>query len=464
MLFNTWAYAAFLPVVVVLHWIIPKRFRNGLLLIASYVFYGSWDVRFLLLLFLSTMVDFAVGRSLGTTGDPRLRRGLLFLSLAVNLGILGTFKYLDFFLSSAAGLLTELGVSSNVSSLGIILPVGISFYTFQTMSYTIDVYRRRQVPEANFVRFALYVSFFPQLVAGPIERARRLLPQLESRSFSSVGFEQGVMLIARGLFKKVVIADSMARLVDTAYGAPEGIGTVGALLAIYAFAIQIYGDFSGYTDIARGSAKLLGVDLMENFAQPYFSRSITEFWRRWHISLSEWLRDYLYIPLGGNRKGPWRTMINLLLTMLLGGLWHGAAWTFVIWGGLHGLWLALERSRGFGAQYVEKLTGSDWWRVALTFHGVALLWIVFRAESLAKASEVLSQLASFENLGRLDLGGIAVVALMMFFVVRMDRIERQANAKVPPSVVSQGLVLGGLVVGIVIFAGVVGSPFIYFQF
>lgn len=463
MLFNTWTYAAFLPIVVALHWAIPKRFRNGLLLLASYVFYGSWDIRFLSLLFLSTLVDFVVGRSLGTTENQTARRQLLSMSLLVNLGILGTFKYLDFFVGSAVGVLRDVGLSPNVSSLGIILPVGISFYTFQTMSYTIDVFRRSQVPETDFVRFALYVSFFPQLVAGPIERARRLLPQLESRSFSSVGFEQGVMLIARGLFKKVVIADSMARLVDTAYGTPEGIGTVGALIAIYAFALQIYGDFSGYTDIARGSAKLLGVDLMENFAQPYFSRSITEFWRRWHISLSEWLRDYLYIPLGGSRKGPRRTMINLLLTMLLGGLWHGAAWTFVIWGGLHGLWLAFERSHGTGRQFTEDLHRQDWWRVMLTFHGVALLWVVFRADSLTEAGEVLSRLTSLGSAPS-DLGGVALLALMFLIVVRMDRMERCTNPASEPSAFSRGLLIGGAVVGVFVFSGAVGSPFIYFQF
>lgn len=463
MLFNSWVYAAFLPTVVVLHWTSPKRYRNGLLLVASYVFYGAWDVRFLGLLLLSTSVDFVVGRALGSTDTQAIRRRLVVLSVAVNLGILGTFKYLGFFLASTAGLLEGLGLSPNLPSLSIILPVGISFYTFQTMSYTIDVYRRTQEPEAGFVRFALFVSFFPQLVAGPIERARRLLPQLEDRSVTTAGFEEGLMLIARGLFKKVVIADSMARLVDAAYASPGGLGTFGALIAIYGFTLQIYGDFSGYTDIARGSAKLVGVDLMENFAQPYFSRSITEFWRRWHISLSEWLRDYLYIPLGGNRKGKNRTMVNLLLTMLLGGLWHGAAWTFVVWGGLHGLWLASERLRGSGREYADLLLRRDWWRVGLTFHGVALLWVVFRAESLAQAREILAQLLSL-SFGTIDLHAVATLVLMMLFVVRMDRVERSARLATRPSPVKQGLLLGGFVVAIAVFAGITISPFIYFQF
>ncbi len=463
MLFNTWTYAAFLPVVFVLHWLIPDRFRNRLLLVASYIFYGAWDYRFLGLLFLSTLVDFVVGRTLATTQDGALRKRMLSVSLIVNLGILGVFKYFDFFVSSAADVLAVLGLSPNVTSLGIVLPVGISFYTFQTMSYTIDVYRRVKQPEEEFERFALFVSFFPQLVAGPIERASRLLPQFENRHLTAARFESGIMLIGRGLFKKVVIADSMARLVDAAYGAPDGLGTVGALVAVYAFAFQIYGDFSGYTDIARGSARLLGVDLMENFTQPYLSRSITEFWRRWHISLSEWLRDYLYIPLGGNRAGRSRTMLNLLVTMLLGGLWHGAAWTFVVWGGLHGLWLAFERLQGSLRKYSEPLVRRDWWRVGLTFHGVALLWVVFRAGSLTQVREILAQLLSFSFVG-LDLGAVATLVIMMLLVIRLDRVERSASLMNQPSAIKQGLLLGGFVVAVAMFAGAASSPFIYFQF
>ena len=283
------------------------------------------------------------------------------------------------------------------------------------------------------------------------------------RSLTTSAVESGLLLIGRGLFKKIVIADSMARLVDASYQAPDGLGTVGALIAIYAFALQIYGDFSGYTDIARGSAKLLGVDLMENFAQPYFSRSITEFWRRWHVSLSDWLRDYLYIPLGGNRNGRLRTNLNLLITMLLGGLWHGAAWTFVLWGGLHGLWLASERLWGSGREYSELPASTDWWRIGLTFHGVALLWVVFRAESLAQVREILAQLLSLSFV-TIDFSALAILVLMILLVVRMDRVERSTPPTAQPSVIKQGLLLGSFVSAIAVFAGTTVSPLIYFQF
>ena len=315
------------------------RLQNGILLIASYVFYGFWDWRFLALLFVSTVVDYNLALLIEKSESPGERKALLAASICVNLGILGFFKYFGFFAESFASLLNSFGFQSSTPFFNIVLPVGISFYTFQTMSYTIDVYRRKLPATRNFFDFALFVSFFPQLVAGPIERATKLLPQvLQPRKFSQSNFVEGFYLIILGLFKKVVIADNMAPIVNYIFS--RDVSTLSGaevLVGVYAFAFQIYGDFAGYTDIARGVAKWLGFDLMLNFRMPYFATSPSDFWQRWHISLSSWLRDYLYIPLGGNRQGTLLTYRNLMLTMVLGGLWHGAAWTFVAWGFFHGL-------------------------------------------------------------------------------------------------------------------------------
>lgn len=345
MFFNSFEYAVFLPVVLVLYWTVLRKRQNSLLLVASYFFYAAWDWRFLGLLMLSTIVDFCVGRTLGTRNEAATRKRLVGLSLAINLGVLGFFKYFNFFAESFADFMGRFGLAPDTPTLKVILPVGISFYTFQTLAYTIDVYRRKKEPEQNLLDFAVYVAFFPQLVAGPIERAQRLLPQIKTPR-TSINYEQirsGLFLILLGLVRKVVIADSLAPIVNEAFRTADSAGAVTLMVGIVAFALQIYGDFAGYSDIARGSSRLLGIELMENFNQPYLSRNITHFWRTWHISLSTWLRDYLYIPLGGNRKGVSKTYRNLMLTMLLGGLWHGAAWTFVVWGGLHGLYLVVHR-------------------------------------------------------------------------------------------------------------------------
>ncbi len=359
MLFNSWAYLAFLPAVFALHWLVLPRHRPPVLLLASAVFYGLWDARFLGLMGLSILVDYVAARRMGDAGlavTDQARRRWLLLSVATNLGILGVFKYFDFFSLSLSRLLHTAGLDRFADDpllLNVVLPVGVSFYTFQSMAYTIDVYRRKIASTRNLLHFALYVSFFPQLVAGPIERAKTLLPQLiATRRLRDVRWRAAWWLLAWGLFKKLVIADNLSPLVGRCLDTDSVTGPtlfVGLLL----FAFQILCDFSGYTDLARGSALLFGIELRPNFKLPYFAVSPSDFWRRWHISLSSWLRDYLYISLGGNRGSQWQTKRNLLLTMLLGGLWHGAAWNFVLWGAYHGLLLVLyqaaERTRVWSA-------------------------------------------------------------------------------------------------------------------
>ncbi len=393
MLFNSWAFAGFLAIVLPLYYLLPLRGQNILLLFASYVFYGAWDWRFLGLLALSTLVDFSIGRAMDLSRTERRRRALVVFSVVVNLSILGFFKYWNFFIESAADLLTSAGMEAHLPTLRIILPVGISFYTFQTLGYTIDVYRRDTSACRNLLNYALYVSYFPQLVAGPIERVTRLLPQLERRrTVTPQMIHSGAQLILWGFVKKIAIADSVAVHANRIFDQPAGAHGVELWLGLYCFALQIYADFSGYTDIARGVSRLFGVELMLNFRQPYLSRNITEFWRRWHISLSTWLRDYLYVPLGGNRRGAARQYVNLMLTMLIGGLWHGAAWSFVVWGGLHGLYLAVHRfvtrGRKIGVEQPPR-TAAAWTHYALsvfvTFHLVCFAWVWFRAGDTASA-------------------------------------------------------------------------------
>jgi D-alanyl-lipoteichoic acid acyltransferase DltB (MBOAT superfamily) len=450
--------------VVGLYWALPRSARVPLLLIASYVFYGWWDVRFLGLIILSTVVDWYVARRIGAMPDGARRRRWLWVSLAGNLGMLAFFKYWNFFTDSAASLLSEIGVEPNVPTLRIILPVGISFYTFQTLSYVIDVYRRDLEPERGLMQFALFVSFFPQLVAGPIERAKHLLPQLRNLATSVRVIDWGgsALLILRGLFRKVVIADGVAPLVNEVFASPGRYGSLTVAAGVIAFSLQIYGDFAGYTDIARGTARLFGVDLMENFKAPYLSRGFSEFWRRWHISLSTWLRDYLYVPLGGNRGTRWQTYRNLMITMLLGGLWHGAAWGFVVWGGLHGAYLALER---WFARDRRDATGKATIPVVVVFTVVTLTWIPFRAPNLAHAVEVIQAL--FGPVGGGQLGAaplvVALMGLLTLFIDKADLADRINPVQAAPSLV-RGVAYGGAMVAGVLFASVTAVPFIYFQF
>ena len=396
MLFNSWQFLVFAALVFPLYYALPHRWQNRMLLAASYVFYGAWDYRFLALIALSTAVDYVAARGIASAADQRRRRVWLVLSLVTNLGLLGFFKYFNFFVASATDALAALGLDPGSLRLDIVLSVGISFYTFQTLSYTIDVYRGKLEPIRSLRDFALFVAYFPQLVAGPIERATRLLPQIvERRRLSIDMLHKGVWLITWGLFKKAVIANNLAIVVDRTFA--SGTGATGAeyLIAIYAFAFQIYCDFSGYSDIARGLAALMGIDLMVNFNHPYAATSPRDFWRRWHISLSTWLRDYLYIPLGGSRGTSARTYTALLLTMLLGGVWHGANWTFVVWGLYHGALLAAHRWISLDAGW--RLPDTRATRIAsrvVVFHLVCLGWLFFRAESMTQVFGMMWQLVA----------------------------------------------------------------------
>jgi alginate O-acetyltransferase complex protein AlgI len=401
MLFNSWEFAIFLVAVFTAYHVLSFRAQNALLILASYFFYGWWDWRFLSLLWISTLVDFHVARRMPSTEGGR-RKILLLASLCTNFGLLGFFKYFNFFINSTAEALQALGFNPNMPALAVVLPVGISFYTFQTMAYTIDVYRGRIRPTNDFLVFSLYVAYFPQLVAGPIERAQHLLPQFSApRRVTGDGLASGLVLVLIGLVRKVVIADGVASEVDSVFADPTAHGGVMIAWGTMLFAIQIYCDFAGYSDIARGVSRMFGVELMRNFEHPYFSTNITEFWRRWHISLSTWLRDYLYIPLGGNRGPGWFVYRNLMITMLLGGLWHGAAWTFVAWGGLHGLALAVHKLWLRGRKPPERavvdsigeagraLTG---WCLTMLIVGSA--WIFFRAQSFGDAFAAIERIVS----------------------------------------------------------------------
>lgn len=395
MLFNSFQFILFFGAVLLLYRALPHRGQNWMLLIASYVFYGAWDWRFLILFFITTLTDYCCALQVARSTSPRRRKSFVALSVVVNMGILGFFKYANFFSDSLAGLLAVFGVQFHPLTMAIILPVGISFYTFQSMSYTIDVYRGQLAPCRNFFDYALYVSFFPQLVAGPIERATHLLPQvLKPRRVTPGYVSEGLYLILWGYFKKVFVADNMALIVEPIFAQQTGFTGAQVWIGALAFAFQIYGDFSGYSDIARGTARLLGFDIMRNFNLPYFSRSPQEFWHRWHISLSSWLRDYLYIPLGGNRKGRVRTYVNLMATMVLGGLWHGAAWTFVIWGTYHGLLLAVHRAwcewrgqapKGESPEGSALLKGLQ---IAAMFLLTLYSWLIFRCTSFGQLREM----------------------------------------------------------------------------
>lgn len=392
MLFNSLAFLAFLPVVLTGALLLRGTSWRLWVLAASYVFYGVWDERFLLLIAASTVVDFWAARHIARSDDARTRRAWLLVSIITNLGILAFFKYSNFFLESLDVVLRPLGTTVAAHRLDIILPVGISFYTFQTLSYTIDVYRGTTKPAESFVAFATYVAFFPQLVAGPIERSSNLLPQLQRPAIrpSSTQVDDALWLIAAGFAKKVFIADNLAVVVNQIFALPSPSGGA-VMLGAVAFAFQIYGDFSGYSDIARGVSKLMGVDLMLNFRSPYLASGPADFWRRWHISLSTWLRDYLYVPLGGSRRGTGTMYRNLMLTMGLGGLWHGAGWTFLVWGIYQGSLLVAERAfYGKPPPHPKRFTLSIGHvvRTGLTFAVVCVGWLIFRAESGAQLLEM----------------------------------------------------------------------------
>ncbi|MDA9317157.1 MBOAT family protein [Polaribacter sp.] len=431
MLFNSIEFAVFLPIVFVIYWFLAKKSIKGqnlLLLFSSYVFYGWWDWRFLSLIVFSSFVDYYIGVALSKTNAEKKRKVLLFISIFVNLGFLGFFKYFNFFAESFADAFTLLGQPIEASRLNIILPVGISFYTFQTLSYSIDVYKRKLEPTNNIIGFFAFVSFFPQLVAGPIERATNLLPQFyKKRNFDYTKAVDGIRQILWGLFKKVVIADNCATYANQIFNNSADYGGSTLVLGAVFFTFQIYGDFSGYSDIAIGTSRLFGFNLKKNFAFPYFSRDIGEFWRRWHISLSTWFRDYLYIPLGGSRGGIGMKVRNTFIIFIVSGFWHGANWTFVAWGTLNALYflplLLLNKNRAntdIVAEGRSMPTFKELFNMTTTFGLTVLAWVFFRADSIGHAWRYLSEIFScslfsipqnvlgFKGLGILFLIGVFI--------------------------------------------------------
>lgn len=405
MLFNSIEFLLFLPTVFFLYWFVFKnqlRAQNVLLLVASYIFYGWWDWRFLSLIIASTFLDYFIAIQLGKTDVSKKRKFLLGISLAGNLGMLGFFKYYNFFVSSWIEAWSSVGITMEASTLNIILPVGISFYTFQTLSYTIDVYRKEMQPTKSFIDFAAFVTFFPQLVAGPIERASHLLPQFyKNRTFDYQNAVDGVKLIIWGMFKKVVVADNCAFFVNKIFENPEAYSSGELFIGMVFFAFQIYGDFSGYSDMAIGISKLFGFDLMVNFKFPYFSRDIAEFWRRWHISLSTWFRDYIYIPLGGSKGTQWFQIRNVMIIFLVSGFWHGANWTYVVWGLFHALmFLPLLLFNVNRSHLITKSYGwLDFAKIGVTFLVVCIGWVFFRADSITDAFQYLAHLFELKSLG-----------------------------------------------------------------
>jgi D-alanyl-lipoteichoic acid acyltransferase DltB (MBOAT superfamily) len=477
MLFDTPVYFVFLTLIVLLYWRLRDRRRqNVLLLFASYFFYGWWDWRFLGLILISTVVDFYCARAIARWEERGRRRMLLSVSLVLNFSFLGFFKYFNFFVESMGSLLESLGFERvPMAALRIILPPGISFYTFQAVAYIVDVYQRKLEPAESMVDYALFISLFPHLIAGPIQRPSHLLPQVQApRSFEASSFFDGSMLILSGLFRKCVVADNCALIANAAFGGQLGPPSLAVVaLGTYAFAWQIYGDFSGYSDIARGSAQLMGFHFMVNFRQPYLARNLQEFWRRWHISLSTWLRDYLYIPLGGNRGSEARTYRNLLATMLLGGLWHGANWTFVVWGGIHGGWLAIERvarkvlepgESGSGRAAV--FSARAWLGRIATFHLVCAAWIFFRAQSVEGAFRFLGGLGRFEWQPEFATAFLFLAAfsmpLMILDLLLEHRVEEYFSQKMATA--RQVAFAATLVVAVALFSANDVNAFIYFQF
>ncbi len=476
MLFNSFDYFIFLPIVIGLYVVIPRNVRWLLILCAGYFFYAYWKVEYSLLIIFSTIVDYSAGRGIGCARSTRWRKAILFASLGINIGLLSFFKYFNFLSDTIGWLLSAGGHAVLVPHRNIILPVGLSFYTFQSMAYTIDVYRKKVAPELHLGRYAEYVVFFPQLVAGPIERPSHLLPQL--RAATNITWENlsiGAQRILVGLFKKVVVADRLAIFVNNVYSNPGQFSGPPLFLATLFFAIQIYCDFSGYSDIAIGSARIFGVTLIENFDRPYFSKSIGEFWSRWHIALSTWFRDYVYIPLGGNRAAKPRVLFNIFVTFLISGLWHGASWTFVIWGAYHGLLVALERlvpalGKTPRRMPLKILKGG------ITFVLVLIGWIFFRAKSLGDALYVLRHLGtgwralnpfvSFGDLG-LDKSMFAWAVLLMggLFVVHWFERKERVLSVLQRYPVIRAASISLLMVTIAVM-GVSGneSQFIYFQF
>lgn len=478
MLFNSLSFALFLPVVFLLYWFATKgnlKLQNILLLVSSYFFYACWDYRFLFLLIFSTLLDYSTGIKMFNTNSKKNKRFWLWLSIIINLGFLGVFKYYNFFITSFAQGLSLVGLKINYTTLKVILPVGISFYTFHGLSYVIDIYNNKIKPEKNFIDYSVFVSFFPLLVAGPIERATHLLPQIQQkRTFDYAKAVDGLRQILWGLFKKMVIADTCAEYANQIFNNPDSYNGSAHLLGAIFFTFQIYGDFSGYSDIALGTARLFGIDLLRNFAFPYFSRDIAEFWRRWHISLSSWFRDYLYIPLGGSKGSTWMKVRNTFVIFLVSGFWHGANWTFIAWGLLNALYIMPSVFFNTNRDNLEivakgKLfpTLKEVLSIGITFSLTVVAWIFFRADSISHAFEYISAIFSNSLIASPGIHPIPIIILIIIFmIIEWIGREQQYAIAVIGKNWSRPLRWGFyllIVESIMLFAGT-QQQFIYFEF
>ncbi len=470
--FNSIEFLLFLPLVMLVFFLSPQRWRWIVLLLASYWFYMAWVPKFAILIVLTTTIDYLVARKIHSLSDDKLRKRYLILSIIANLGILIHFKYNDFFIENINEMILGLGGRSQIPLLKLVLPMGISFYTFQEMAYTIDVYRKRLEPERHFGYFALYVTYFPQLVAGPIERAEHLLGQFRKKvSLTYENLSWGVKQIIWGFFKKVVIADRLAEVVDQVYNNPAQYDGLSFIFASYLFAVQIYCDFSGYSDIAIGTSRIFGIKLMDNFNVPYLAKSFGEFWRKWHISLSGWFKDYLYIPLGGKnvKKGRW--LFNIFIVFLVSGFWHGAAWTYVIWGALHGLYLVTENAFGIKPTEGRSSAWETLGRRFIVFNLVVFAWIFFRANTVEDSFYIVSHLHQWDLSVFMDLlrdgsylKSLFILALVTGFVVADARLDKLVKTN-PLRPYWESQLFFSFITALILIFGYFGeAQFIYFQF
>lgn len=476
MIFNSFAFFIFLPIVFLLYWFVfnkSLKWQNLLLLVASYVFYGWWDWRFLSLILFSSFIDYQCGLQIAKSEMQKTKKRWLTFSMLVNLGFLGVFKYFNFFANSLEEAFLNIGYEFDVLTLDVILPVGISFYTFQTMSYTIDVYRSKLKPTKDPIAFFAFVSFFPQLVAGPIERATNLLPQFyKSRKFEYEKAVDGLRQILWGLFKKVVVADNCAKVVNLVYDNPDNFNGSSLWVAAVFFAFQIYGDFSGYSDIAIGTSRLFGFDLKQNFAFPYFSRDIAEFWRRWHISLSTWFRDYVYIPLGGSKGGTGMKIRNTLIIFIVSGFWHGANWTFIVWGALNAVYfmpLLLTKRNRKNTNVVAENTFlpnmKEVVQMGITFFITVIAWVFFRANTIAEAVHYVNGLFSINSIKfpEVDIKSFLFIGVL----IGVEWLNRKNKHGLTLTTIRLPLVRWGIylfIVCLILFFAAPAQEFIYFQF
>ena len=486
MLFNSLDFLFFFPIVLLVLFLLPKKLQWIWLLASSYYFYMGWNAKYAILIFISTIVTYSTSLLIAKARTVKVKKLWVFLSFFINLSILFFFKYFNFAVDTIKAVYEKTGMSIDLPVLDVLLPVGISFYTFQALSYTVDVYRGDIKPTKHFGKYALFVSFFPQLVAGPIERTTNLLPQFNKKvSFNYNRLVSGLYLISWGFFKKIVIADRVAIVVNTVYASPNIEDGFGSLLAMLLFSVQIYCDFSAYSDIAIGVARIMGFDLMKNFDNPYFSQSITEFWRRWHISLSTWFRDYLYIPLGGNRKGKNRQLVNLFLVFLISGLWHGAGLNFIIWGSIHGVLIVFEKMMYKKQQSFYRLIRWDQrkfsfkiYKILITFSIVTIAWVFFRADTFSDAIVILRSLNTLElinffsdkivNYG-LDFTQIIIsaIAIIILFVVDFINVKKNIISFIQEQNIVFRWVIAYSIIFIILIFGYFNNEqanFIYFQF